>query len=138
MKKQTRKWPGPAGGFTLVEIMIVVAIIALLSAVALPGFLRARKRSQAVAIREDLRLIDSAMDQYGLEFGKKGNSPVPVDAWKLYLKVDSRLYASGADIFGNVYGDQVLGVIPKVPASSWDALADVADASYWAPYLKGP
>ena len=37
------------GGFTLVEIMIVVAIIALLAAIAVPGFLRARKRSQACA-----------------------------------------------------------------------------------------
>ena len=48
------------GGFTLVEIMIVVAIIALLAAIAVPGFLRARKRSQAVRVLEDLRLIDHA------------------------------------------------------------------------------
>ena len=52
------------GGFTLVEIMIVVAIIALLAAIAVPGFLRARKRSQASRIINDLRLIDSAVDQY--------------------------------------------------------------------------
>ncbi len=46
-------------GFTLVEIMIVVAIIALLAAIAVPGFLRARKRSQASRILNDLRMIDS-------------------------------------------------------------------------------
>jgi len=50
------------GGFTLVEIMIVVAIIALLAAIAVPGFLRARKRSQATRILNDLRMIDSAVD----------------------------------------------------------------------------
>ena len=44
------------GGFTLVEIMIVVAIIALLAAIAVPGFLRARKRSQASRILNDLAL----------------------------------------------------------------------------------
>ena len=38
------------GGFTLVEIMIVVAIIALLAAIAVPNFLRARKRSQATRV----------------------------------------------------------------------------------------
>ena len=55
------------GGFTLVEIMIVVAIIALLAAIAVPNFLRARKRSQATRILEDLRQIDSAIDQYAIE-----------------------------------------------------------------------
>src|SRR5262245_30639542 len=57
----------PRGGFTLVEIMIVVAIIALLAAIAVPGFLRARKRSQASRILNDLRLIDAACDQYAIE-----------------------------------------------------------------------
>ena len=54
-------------GFTLVEIMIVVAIIALLAAIAVPNLLRARKRSQATRVLEDLRLIDSAIDQYAIE-----------------------------------------------------------------------
>jgi prepilin-type N-terminal cleavage/methylation domain-containing protein len=48
-KLQSRK-----GGFTLVEIMIVVAIIALLAAIAVPNFLRARKRSQATRVLEEL------------------------------------------------------------------------------------
>ena len=51
--------------------MIVVAIIALLAAIAVPGFLRARKRSQASKIINDLRMIDAAVDQYAIESGKK-------------------------------------------------------------------
>ena len=57
------------GGFTLVEIMIVVAIIALLAAIAVPNFLRARKRSQATRILEDLRDLDHALDQYAIDNG---------------------------------------------------------------------
>ena len=66
-----RKLTTKRAGFTLVEIMIVVAIIALLAAIAVPGFLRARKRSQASKILNDLRLISSAMDQYAIETNKK-------------------------------------------------------------------
>ena len=54
-------------GFTLVEIMIVVGIITLLAALALPGMLRARKRAQASRIKDDLRLIEAAVDQYAIE-----------------------------------------------------------------------
>ncbi len=64
------------GGFTLVEIMIVVAIIALLAAIAVPGFLRARKRSQASRVINDLRLIDSAVDQYAIENNKSTGATV--------------------------------------------------------------
>jgi len=69
------------GGFTLVEIMIVVAIIALLAAIAVPGFLRARKRSEASRILNDLRLIDSAVDQYAVENNKGTGFTVPVSDW---------------------------------------------------------
>ena len=67
------------GGFTLVEIMIVVAIIALLAAIAVPNFLRARKRSQATRILEDLRMIDSAIDQYAIETNKTSGAAVQLD-----------------------------------------------------------
>src|SRR5438067_12627898 len=79
------------GGFTLVEIMIVVAIIALLAAIAVPGFLRARKRSQASKIINDLRLIDSAVDQYAIETAKTGLEPVDVSDWTNYLKKETNL-----------------------------------------------
>src|ERR1043165_771602 len=92
-------------GFTLVEIMIVVAIIALLAAIAVPGFLRARKRSQASRIINDLRLIDSAVDQYAIETSKKSGDPVNTADWTNYLKKDTNLYVTGQDLFGDDYGD---------------------------------
>jgi prepilin-type N-terminal cleavage/methylation domain-containing protein len=122
------------GGFTLVEIMIVVAIIALLAAIAVPGFLRARKRSQASRILNDLRLIDSAVDQYAIETNKASGAPVNVSDWTNYLKKNSLLYNSGADIFGNPYNGQTVDTLPKAPAGAWLALSDVADANFWSPY----
>jgi prepilin-type N-terminal cleavage/methylation domain-containing protein len=130
MKKLTNK----RAGFTLVEIMIVVAIIALLAAIAVPGFLRARKRSQASKIINDLRLVDAAVDQYAIERGKKTNDVVLVADWTEYVKKDTNLYATGADLLGHSFGDQTVDTIPKVPAASYDALSDVADASFWSPY----
>ena len=121
-------------GFTLVEIMIVVAIIALLAAIAVPGFLRARKRSQASKILNDLRMIDSAVDQYAIETAKSTGSTVGVTDWTNYVKKDSALYASGNDLFGNSYGVQTVDSLPKVPTNAWDTLSDVADTSFWSPY----
>src|SRR5690242_3776210 len=107
------------GGFTLVEIMIVVAIIALLAAIAVPGFLRARKRSQASRILNDLRLIDSAVDQYAIETNKATSAPVNTSDWTNYMKKGSLLYNTGKDIFGNDYGTQTVDSLPKISSSAW-------------------
>jgi len=121
-------------GFTLVEIMIVVAIIALLAAIAVPGFLRARKRSQASRIINDLRLIDSAVDQYAIETSKKTGDLVDVTDWTNYLKKDTVLYTTGKDILGATYGQQAVDSLPGVPATSKDSLSDVTDSNFWSPY----
>jgi prepilin-type N-terminal cleavage/methylation domain-containing protein len=121
-------------GFTLVEIMIVVSIIALLAALAVPGFLRARKRSQASRIINDLRLIDSAVDQYAIENNKMTGSAVAVADWTNYLKKGTNLYLTGIDILGNAYGPQTVDSIPSVPSASRAALSDVTDNTFWSPY----
>ena len=99
--------------FTLVELMIVVAVIALLAAIALPGFMRAQKRSQATRILEDLRLIDNAVDQYGVETNRQTGDLVTVPDWTNYLKdTQSRLYNTGRSILGSRYGRQRVDSIP--------------------------
>ena len=122
------------GGFTLVEIMIVVAIIALLAAIAVPGFLRARKRAQASRILNDLRLIDSAVDQYAIETNKTSGTSVAVTDWTNYLKKNTTLWKTGSDLFGNTYGAQTVDSLPKVPSTAWNALTDVAPPEFWSPY----
>jgi prepilin-type N-terminal cleavage/methylation domain-containing protein len=122
------------GGFTLVEIMIVVAIIALLAAIAVPGFLRARKRSQASRILNDLRLIDAAVDQYAIETGKKTGDPVLVADWTLYVKKNAILANTAQDVLGNSYGNQTVDQVPQVSSASYNALSDVAGTGFWSPY----
>lgn len=124
-------------GFTLVEIMIVVAIIALLAAIAVPNFLRARKRSQATRILEDLRLIDAAVDQYAIEYNLKTSDQVNWDKVKLYLKPNSNLYTTGKNVLEASY----TGYVPRVdmaistPAGTSAALSDVAPIEFWSPFI---
>jgi len=65
-------------GFTLVEIMIVVAIIGLLAAIAIPNFVKARTTSQANACINNLRQIDGAKQQWALET-KQATSASPAN-----------------------------------------------------------
>jgi prepilin-type N-terminal cleavage/methylation domain-containing protein len=126
------------GGFTLVEIMIVVAIIALLASIAVPNFLRARKRSQATQVLEDLRLIDAAIDQYAIERNKAGGTDLVWADVMLYLKKDTRLYASnGLDILGNAHNngdDFLVDTVPVVNDETFEALSDVAPDDFWKPF----
>ncbi|MGA2603045.1 MAG: prepilin-type N-terminal cleavage/methylation domain-containing protein [Verrucomicrobiia bacterium] len=87
-------------GFTLVEIMIVVAIVGLLAALAVPGFVKARKQSQGRRIMNDCRQMDAAIDQWSVNGGIADGTTVDSVAAGTYLKTAWNTI----DLLGNQWG----------------------------------
>jgi prepilin-type N-terminal cleavage/methylation domain-containing protein len=77
-------------GFTLVEIMIVVAIIGLLAAIAIPNFVKARTTAQQKACIANLKQIDAAKEQWALENKKTQGEAVVDDDVNAYIKNSQR------------------------------------------------
>ncbi len=82
--KTGKKWRA-TGGFTLVEIMIVVAIIGLLASIAIPNFIKARANSQTNACIYNLHQIDDATQEWALENHQISTSPVSIPGITKYL-----------------------------------------------------
>ena len=115
--------------FTLVEIMIVVAIIGLLAALAVPGFVKARKQSQGRRIINDARQMDAAIDQWALETGQTDGATINTTGAQTYLKTAWRT----ADILGAQYTFTVVGTTQvAVNSTTKNALANVGID--WGPY----
>ena len=121
-------------GFTLIEIMIVVAIIALLAAIMSGNVLRARKRTQAARVLADLRTLDGAIDQWALEKNKKAGDVAQFSDVQPYLKMMSALNITGRDLFNQTYGPFSVDSPPQVADFTYDALSDVAPLEFWSPF----
>jgi prepilin-type N-terminal cleavage/methylation domain-containing protein len=104
--------------FTLVEIMIVVAIIGLLAAIAIPNFARARARSQANACINNLRKIDDADSQFAIEAHKNTGDHVSLNLdLKPYIKATSANKLPPCPAGGN-YGIENVGDTPTCSLSN--------------------
>ncbi|HEV8541465.1 MAG TPA: type II secretion system protein [Verrucomicrobiae bacterium] len=95
-------------GFTLVEIMIVVAIIGLLAAIAIPNFVKARGTAQRNACISNLRQIDGAKEQWALENKRKQGDPCAASDIDSYIKGGTPTVCPG----GGTYNVQPVGTSP--------------------------
>jgi len=89
-------------GFTLVEIMIVVAIIGMLATIAIPNFVKARERANMSACIENLRQIEGATQQWALDLKKDAGQTVAYQDIKDYLR-NSVVCPSGGTSFADSY-----------------------------------
>jgi prepilin-type N-terminal cleavage/methylation domain-containing protein len=97
---------GQRHAFTLVEIMVVVALIGLLAALMTPSFIKVRKQSQGKRIVNDARIIDAAINSWALENGMADGAPVDLTGAATYTKEG---LIPTVDILGNPYSFNGVG-----------------------------
>ena len=114
--------------------MIVVAIIGMLASIAVPSYTRARKRGQAVRVLEDLKTLDSALDNWAIEHNKSPGDIATLSDLQAYIRVGTIL-REGVDPLGNSYQASFsVDSLPRVPSLTYNVLSDVAPAMFWSPY----
>lgn len=129
-------------GFTLVEIVITVAIIALLCLLSVPNVMRSRQRSQAVTVKEEARLLSQAKDLWVIEQGK---AETAIPTWtdlSYYINSSTALYlnSQAANAFMDSMGSAFLVTgtnvqISPLTKAMFDLTVTGTDPStFWMPY----
>ena len=103
--------PSQKHGFTLVEIMIVVAIIGLLATIAVPNFVKARGTAQQNACIVNLKQIEGAINTWATETKQADETPVEYSSIRPYLK-GQVVCPSGGKTFADSYQ---LGTVADKP-----------------------
>ncbi len=98
-------------GFTLVEIMIVVTLVALLAAMAVPSFLRSRSAANTSTCINNLKQIDNAVEQWATESRKPLNAPVDFSDISPYLR-GTLVCPSGGTSFSDSYAISTVADLP--------------------------
>ena len=95
-------------GFTLIELMIVIAIIAILAAILVPNFIRARAQGQVTACKSNLKNIGTALEMYATDNAGRypanlGDLTTAAGAGGGYLKTIPECPSAGSDTYSGAY-----------------------------------
>ena len=127
--------------FTLIEIMIVVLLVGLLAAIAIPNFIRSRTTAQTNVCINNLRTIDYAIQQWALELKEAANAPVQFSDISSYLR-SSVTCPAGGSTFADSYTISVVGEEPHCERSPGTHLitqlaGNISDPSLATPSSQG-
>ena len=100
-------WAARAGGFTLIEIMVVVVILGILAALIAPNVINRIDDAQAAKVKQDLRAIESALKLYRLDHFRYPNSSEGLDALVTPPQDSTQKWPEG-------------GYLDRKPKDAWD------------------
>ncbi len=121
--------------FTLIEVFLIVAIVAMMIAIIIPGAMQSRRRGRAEAVRLEMKLLDRALQQYATATGKKAGATATFKDVKKYLPPGSHLVQTGgSDLLGHPFGTLTVDSPVLVPPKTAAQLDAVVDPAFWADY----